>query len=128
METFPVYYAGESDSPKKGGETFCGYIYLLQEHGIRQEVERRGLLASGAIVRGLAQTGVLRHLLLVICSLVDRCSLRAGSVVVKEAAVFTGRPIFNPFSAFGVSVIVFLFLFHLFTDDVVSGIFNTFSE
>lgn len=79
-------------------------------------------------MRRLEQTGVLCHLLLVICSLVDRCSLRAASVVVKEAAVFTGRPIFNPFSALGVFVIAFLFLFHLFTDDVVSGIFNTFSE
>lgn len=79
-------------------------------------------------MRGLEQTGVLCHLLLVIFYSVDRCSLRAGSVVVKEVAVFTGRPIFNPFSALGVSVIAFLFLFHLFIDDAVSGIFNTFLE
>lgn len=82
-------------------------------------------MALGAIVRELEQTGVL---LLVICSLVGRCSLQAGFVVVKEVAVFIGRLTFNPFSAPGVSIIAFIFLFHLFTDDVVLGIFNTFSE
>lgn len=39
-----------------------------------------------------------------------------------------GRPLVNPFSARDISVIAFLFLFHLVTEDEASGIFNTISE